>query len=214
VTNEHGTIECRLEKLERQNRRMKLAGLGAFVIAGTLLLMGQARPVQPSTIRGNRFVLVDAQGQERAVIEMYKGGPVLALCNANKNPSAVLSTLSLIGDLSLCGANRQARALDAFSAAGPSLALYDAHGTPRAQLGVSWGYSGLTLSDVNGKTRAGLHAFSGGPMLDLYDASGFEAIVGSTDVLTSTGETHETSAASIVLFGKDKKVLWSAPPQN
>jgi hypothetical protein len=41
MTNDHEAILRRLEKLERQNRLMKLAGLGAFVIAGAFLLMGQ-----------------------------------------------------------------------------------------------------------------------------------------------------------------------------
>ena len=56
---------------------------------------------------------------------------------------------------------------------------------------------------------------SGGPVLVLDDASGFATEIGVTDLVTpATGETHETSAASVVLLGKDKKVLWSAPPQN
>jgi len=34
----------------------------------------------------------------------------------------------------------------------------------------------------------------------------------STGLLTPhTGETHKTSAASVVLFGKAGKVIWSAP---
>lgn len=39
MMNEHEGIGSGLEKLERQNRRMKFAGLGALVIVGTLSLM-------------------------------------------------------------------------------------------------------------------------------------------------------------------------------
>ena len=47
---------------------------------------------------------------------------------------------------------------------------------------------------------------------ELYDKAGFKTMVGTTDLLTpQTGESHRTSAASLVMFGKDDKVLWSAP---
>lgn len=62
------------------------------------------------------------------------------------------------------------------------------------------------------KTYTLMWAREDGASLGAGDGEGFEATLGSTDLLTpSTGETHKTSAASLVLFGKDKKVLWSAP---
>jgi len=46
----------------------------------------------------------------------------------------------------------------------------------------------------------------------LSDSQGYQTAIGSTDLSTPrTGETHKTSAASVVLIGKDKRVLWSAP---
>ncbi len=40
---------------------------------------------------------------------------------------------------------------------------------------------------------------------------GFQTVLGGTDLETPrTGETHKTSAASVVLFDKDKIVLWQA----
>lgn len=48
--------------------------------------------------------------------------------------------------------------------------------------------------------------------LIVEDKEGFSAVVGNADLVTPrTGETHQTSAASVVLFDKDKKVIWSAP---
>lgn len=193
MTNDHEGILKRLEKLERQNRRMKLAGLGAFVIAGTLLLMGQTRRVHPSTITATGFVLVDAQGRERATLAMYNGGPRLDLYDENGKARAGLTVTS----------------------DGPGLGLFDANGKARVGLSAFSDGPGLALFDANGKPRVGLVAFSDGPVLDLSDANGFTADIGVTDLVTPvTGETHKTSAASIVLFGKDKKLLWSAPPQN
>jgi hypothetical protein len=48
--------------------------------------------------------------------------------------------------------------------------------------------------------------------LNVADAQGFEARLGVADLVTPrTGETHKTSAASVVLFDKDKNVIWKAP---
>jgi hypothetical protein len=51
-----------------------------------------------------------------------------------------------------------------------------------------------------------------GPSLQVIDRGGFQAEIGVSSLATiKTGETRRTSAASVVLFGKEKKVLWSAP---
>jgi hypothetical protein len=50
------------------------------------------------------------------------------------------------------------------------------------------------------------------PLLTLSDEQGFEAILGSAFTeIPSTGETEHSSAASLTLFGKNKKVIWRAP---
>lgn len=52
----------------------------------------------------------------------------------------------------------------------------------------------------------------GEPSIDFGDTNGFHSFLGVTDTITTrTGEQHQTSAASITLEGKDRKVLWSAP---
>ena len=48
--------------------------------------------------------------------------------------------------------------------------------------------------------------------LELHDRQGFIAIIGNAALATPrTGETRKTSAASVILFDKDEKVLWKAP---
>jgi hypothetical protein len=50
------------------------------------------------------------------------------------------------------------------------------------------------------------------PELRLTDESGFSAAMGSVDLETArSGEKHKTSAASLVLLGKDGKAIWRAP---
>ncbi len=63
----------------------------------------------------------------------------------------------------------------------------------------------------NSRKSIFLSAFTD-PVLQITDEAGFRSLVGSVDLETTpTGQTHKTSAASLVLFGKDGKVLWSAP---
>jgi hypothetical protein len=110
----------------------------------------------------------------------------------------------------------------------PSLDLYDSNGTARASLSIFDDGPALDLFNSKGKLTTmvsdnlisvdagnsnyvGLSA-DGEPNLEISDSQGFEARLGvTTTVTTLTGEQHETSAASLTLFGKDKKVLWSAP---
>jgi hypothetical protein len=218
MTNEQGAIEERLEKLERQNRRMKLAGLGAVVIAGAFVLMGQASgPRTPPEVRAKSFVLVDANGETRARLYMSASGkgPELDLLDAKGNPRVVLGANSEGPWLALYDANGKPRAWLIVTSDGPRLDLTSADGKSSAGLVASSDGPGLDLNGADGKSSAWLLALSDGPILDLNDASGFETDIGVTGLVTpATGETHKTSAASIVLFGKDRKVLWSAPPQN
>ena len=55
---------------------------------------------------------------------------------------------------------------------------------------------------------------SKGPQVVLSDSQGYAMSLGSTPLVTpGTGATEQTSAASIVMFGNDKKhhVIWQAP---
>ena len=55
---------------------------------------------------------------------------------------------------------------------------------------------------------------SGKPWLTLVDPQGFRMDLGDAQtVIPTTGETQQTSAASIVMFGNDEKhhVIWKAP---
>jgi hypothetical protein len=70
--------------------------------------------------------------------------------------------------------------------------------------------SGVAMSGEAGVFRINLD--EGGPSLELNDNEGYSTTLGSTDLVALTsGRKERTAAASLVLFGKDKKVLWSAP---
>ena len=56
--------------------------------------------------------------------------------------------------------------------------------------------------------------FLSGPdvQIRLADAEGFSLVLGTTELETPlTGETHKSSAASLVMIDKNEKVIWRAP---
>jgi len=118
----------------------------------------------------------------------------------------------------------------------PGLELYDEAGHPRAtiaapKVGASLSLSspdekaisnlwvdsyepgsGMSISGPAGNFRLALGESIGGPSILIEDNEGYSSILGRTDLLTTTtGRKERTPAASLVLFGKDKKLLWSAP---
>ncbi|SRR5258708_641634 len=116
----------------------------------------------------------------------------------------------------------------------PGLELYDAQGKPRAAINATedrasiylnnaqhkmastmWAEedgSGIGVIGSTGIFRVNFGGVIGGPVMSIEDKEGYSTQIGSSDlVVPKTGRTERTSAASVVLFDKDKKVLWSAP---
>lgn len=72
-------LSVRLERLERQNRRMKRAGLCAALGLGLLGLAGAAAPIC-DVLTGERLVLRDESGRTRVTLDAYRTEtPALAL---------------------------------------------------------------------------------------------------------------------------------------
>lgn len=95
----------------------------------------------------------------------------------------------------------------------PSLRLSGTGGglAPSASLTILESGPALTL-DGNQSISAWLRASKNGPSLEIEDSQGYTATIGSTGLVTPrTGESHNTSAASITLFDKQKNVIWKAP---
>ena len=176
----------RLEKLEKQNRRLKQAGAVALILAAAVLLMGQASPNR--TVEANRFVLTDRSGNEQGVLMLKPSGPSFMLLDPNSLATA---------ELSIRGHN-------------PDLILLDANGKVRFTLNAGLDGAELALSPGDARIQAG--TLLSETSLQVSDKEGFQATFGTTDLVTPrTGETHKTSAASVVLFDKDGTVLWKAP---
>lgn len=210
-------IRARLNTLEKENRRLKRVGAAVLIAAALLIAaasfallrrapkpifdmtretpMGGPRidlsgalvpkPVGQGTphraVEANEFILKDADGKTRARLFLERN-------NFAPYGDPVLEFYD-----------------DKF---GKTLRLEDAGmGFYRSEKRATF-FGTLSAYIISGTSGALLSPGE----FEVWDESGFSATVGRTDLVTPrTGETHKTSAASLVLFDKDKNVIWRAP---
>jgi hypothetical protein len=209
------TILARIEKLERQNRRLKQGALILAIAIGSIAatggLMGQtqhrkkttkpkpaaaaptpAPPEVPEKLEAESFVLKDASGRERAELAMAGTGPALRLLDQS---GSALVTISLNDG----------------TPSGPLVLLSEPDHHGGLAMSVQQG-AGSQLS-LTGNQNAQVHlgVTKDGTTLELFDEDGFSTNVGNGVKVSRSGKTQQTNAASITLFNKDRKVLWSAP---
>jgi hypothetical protein len=173
-------IVSRVERLEKENRRLKTTGVVLLLLAGAVVLMGQAQ--SRKTIQAERFELIGRDGKTRGMLSTSAVNSVLMLYGPQASEE--------VGSRTIIGAGPS----------GPFVYLTRADGKSGVELTVQSGgmqQAALTLFDTHGTPVADFEGVDTGALLGL--------------VTTRTGEKQTTSAASIVLFDKDKKVLWSAP---
>ena len=111
------TLARRLDRVERENRWLKQAGVVALAVIAAVVLMGQVTQ-ESRIVEAEKFVLKDENGITRGVFGLTLldiGIPVLALYDSDGNRRAVLG---------LSGADT------------PSLILSDETGTDRITIGV------------------------------------------------------------------------------
>jgi hypothetical protein len=76
-------LVTRLEYLEKQNRRLKQVGLVALIVFGAFVLMGGQEKAKSQVTDGEKFVLRDPNGKDRAWLGMGKNGPGLHFLDEN-----------------------------------------------------------------------------------------------------------------------------------
>ena len=178
-------LQDRLFKLETQNRRLKRVGSAVLIAVTLLVVMGQAP--SKKIVEANEFILKDSGGKTRADLSVNE---------TTKTPVAQLVLFDPNG-------HEKVRVDSGLPGLGGGIVLSGDNG-PNALLTSTF----LSISRDNNKT--GMTMAEDG--LIVSDGKGFEAAIGVVSLVTpSTGETHKTSVASLVLFDKDKNVIWKAP---
>ncbi len=149
------TLIERLDRLERENRRLKIAGAILLLVVAAGGAMGQVLPkAVPKVVEAERFVLRDTKGKILATLGAEASG-LLALVLYDQNGKA-RAVLGVVAD------------------GRPVLSLLDQNGKDRAGLGLlPDGVPTLSLLDQNGKDRATLAVKADGtPALGLFDRDG------------------------------------------
>jgi len=145
-------------------------------------------------VEATQVVLRDENGQQQVQLSATKNGPRLEFSMPSGKVRAALELTPSLG----------------------SFVFYDTQGEELADLSVgsldgTAHTSTLELFDGNRKTSARLDVNQFGPQLKLSDSAGYAATVGHTVLEGRSGETHDTSAASVLLSDKAGNVIWRAP---
>jgi hypothetical protein len=165
--------------------------MAGLILGALIIVMGQAGPSK-KTVEATEFILRDDNGNIRA-----------RLFVTEKRTTKV--TIPGIADPVPVTLNPR-----------PTLAFYNEKGEPVGIIdddSLSFFKSHVSLSSgvlsIGEQTNAVvISPYSVG----IYDEQGYEATLGRRALATSrTGETHLTSAASLVMFDKNKSVVWKAP---
>jgi hypothetical protein len=196
-------LEVRIERLERQNRLFRRGALTCLIALVSVGLMGQTkRPHKaapttalaiPEKIEAQSFILKDSTGKIRAELSMAGTGPTLKLRDESGTP---LITLSL-NDSSPQGAMMLFS--DPQHHAGVSLSVLEGMG------------SQLSLVGARPDIQARMEVAPEGTSLEMSDADGFTTSIGNGMQASKGKQPKKTTAASVTLYGKDRKLLWSTP---
>lgn len=131
-------IISRLNKLEKQNKYMKIGGLAFVLLVVTTLLIGASnKPDVDEEIRAKRIVVVDE-----------KGNDVLLMGTTTKGKGLTF--------LSMYDSNNKLRVYLAVNDEGTNLSLIDANKNDRLKLVAINEVSGLAMYDSNGRLRTAL----------------------------------------------------------
>jgi hypothetical protein len=183
----HAVLD-RITKLEAQNRRLRRGGVAILVLLSAVILMGQAAP-SSRVVEAERFILKDSEGNVRGWMGTIGRGSELSLGNVNAQPMMRLIVSTDASDLHFFGSRKSG-----------------------LNLGVDSGDPDISLMGAEGNDGARITFGRDGPALTLRDAKGFSTTVGANQLENpATSGAHASSAASIVLLDKDKRVIWRTP---
>ena len=177
-----------------RGRRVVAIAAVCLVMTAAAIAYAAAKTSAPEVIQAQRFELVNAEGEVRAVLGLLLADKPSLVLNDEKGTLLAMLCVGFDGS--------------------PGLALYDEKGTMRVGVSLMLGSPLITLYDEEGTGRAGLSLFpDGSPSITLHDEKGkVRAALGTTSLeATRTGAMEKRAESSLVLFDKDGKVLGEAP---
>lgn len=199
----------RLERLERDNRRLRQIAFAGIALAAALGVLysvacssGRNQAVikpDAERVTAREFDMVDKAGKVRVKIAMdcsqaSNCRPEVRLMDAATD-SGEQKVASLLGD----------RLQFNVSSKGSAPAI-------TSQLGSGSGGGGLL--SLHGNGGGYIEANANAPNIELKDAQGYVMDLGASDLTTVvSGKTSQTTADSIVMFANDNKhhLIWRAP---
>ncbi len=172
----------RLQKLERENRKIKQFGAVLLVAIAVLILMGQAG--KNRALDADSLVIRDAAGNVRIELGLLEDHhPILRMFSGsdNKTASVLLDSNPKGSGLTFLGGS----------------ALITLHNDDNPSLLMAGGGGGTSIEPQ---------------LIHTYDNENFHTFMGKTATVDDrTGSTTWTTAASLKLARKDGKVVWQAP---
>ena len=183
-------LERRLLSVEKQNRLLKQLGAAFLILVTSLVVMGQAP--SKKTVEANEFILRDEGGSIRARLF------VTAKSTTNMNIPGIGTPMPVTfnpkATLALYDEKEQVSG------------IVDADSISFSKSHVLLAGGVLSLGDE--KAGVVVSPYSVG----LFDEQGYQATLGRSGLVTArTGETQMRSDASLVMFDKNKNVIWKAP---
>jgi len=199
-------LEVRIERLERQNRLFRRGALTCLIALVSVGLLGQSKhprkaapttapaaSVMPEKIEAGSFIMKDSNGKIRAELSMVGTGPTFKLRDENGTPLITLF-------------------LNDGSPQGPMMLFSDPQHHAGVSLSVLEGMgSQLSLVGARPDIQARMEVAPEGTSFEMSDTNGFTTSIGNGMQASKGKQPKKTTAASITLYGKGRKVLWSTP---
>ena len=226
-------VNERLDRLERQNRRLRSAGLAAVVLLGAALVMGQDAAEKPANvIKARSFQVVDSKGKIHAELAYWPNAKLKLLQEwirrFEKRVSSENVSISIDKDVI-----KKLQETDSFDV---GLIIYDTSGDAVGRFisdyegNVSVSVGGRTVPDLLkhstlgpllGANQSARPKFGsirlqvltqGGPTLTIKDKSDqTRARLGSSSSVDPKTGAETKYPGSLVLFDEKGDVIWRAP---
>ncbi len=217
------TLTQRLNRLERENRWWKVLGIVSAAVLGLVVLTGATGSKVADEVRARKFTVVDNKGRTRGMLGMkaregLEPGVLLELVDSDQKLRVQLRGSGGLGfydskermriELSLIEFGASSEDIDYIEKGGLHV---PSHFRPEENV-----WTRLAFRDAHSKPLVFLEVDNdrtdGNPRLTLVDKNGAKAVLGHTKLKNfQTGVVERRPASSLVLFNKDRKVIWSAP---